>query len=202
MKVVLLEKVKSVGSVGEIVNVSSGHARNYLIPNGLAVLADEGSEKSINQQQKMLQKKIEEEKSLATAVQGKIDGVVLEFVKKVGVNGKLFGSITSTELAKELNEMGHDVERRQLTLETPIKGVGTFNVKANLFEGVAANFQVKVVMDPAQAEELKAKQAAAAKRAQKKKEEAQAAESAEKTEDLGATEEGAMNEEVNKVLRS
>ena len=201
MKVVLLEKVKTVGNVGEIVNVSAGHARNFLIPSGLAVLADEGSEKSMAQHQKMLQKKIEEEKAQATSIKEKIDGVVLEFVKKVGLNGKLFGSITSSELAAELTEKGHDVERRQLTLETPIKGIGTFNVKAHLFEGVDANFQVKVVMDPAQAEELKAKQAAAQKRAEKKKAEAANAEANAETE-VAETEEGAMNEEVNKVLRS
>ena len=84
MKVVLLEKVKSVGNVGDIVNVSAGHARNYLIPNGVAVLADGGSEKSMDQHQKMLKKKIEEEKNLAASVQAKLDGVVLEFVKKIG----------------------------------------------------------------------------------------------------------------------
>jgi large subunit ribosomal protein L9 len=201
MKVVLLEKVKSVGNVGEIVNVSAGHARNFLIPNGFAVAADEGSEKSMAQHQKMLKKKIEEEKSAAAAVQGKLDGIVVEFVKKVGLNGKLFGSITSTELAAELATKGFEVERRQLTLETPIKGIGSFNVKAHLFEGVDANFQVKVAMDPAQAEELKAKQLAAQKKAEKKKAEAAEA-SAEGSEELAQTEEGAMNEEVNKVLRS
>jgi large subunit ribosomal protein L9 len=200
MKVVLLEKVKSVGNVGEIVNVSAGHARNFLIPNGFAVLADEGSEKAMGHHQKMLKRRIEEEKAEAATIQGKLDGIVVEFVKKVGMNGKLFGSITSTELAKELDAKGFEVERRQLTLETPIKGIGTFNVKAHLFEGVDANFQVKVVMDPAQAEELKAKQLAAQKRAEKKK--AEAAANAETSEEAPQTEEGAMNEEVNKVLRS
>ena len=143
--------------------------------------------------------KIEEEKSAAAAVQGKLDGIVVEFVKKVGLNGKLFGSITSTELASELATKGFEVERRQLTLETPIKGIGSFNVKAHLFEGVDANFQEKVAMDPAQAEELKAKQLAAQKKAEKKKAESA---SEEGSEDLAQTEEGAMNEEVNKVLRS
>ena len=200
MKVVLLEKVKSVGNVGDIVKVTAGHARNFLIPNGLAVFADEGSEKSMSQQQKMLQKKISEEKAVAVAMKGKLDGVVLEFVKKVGMNGKLFGSITSTELSAELNGRDIEVERRQLIIENPIKGIGTFNVKAHLFEGVDANFQVKVVMDPAQAEEMKAKQAAAQKRAEKKK--LEDAENTEKTEELAQTEEGAMNDEVNKVLRS
>ena len=139
------------------------------------------------------------EKAQASEVQGKLDGIVVEFVKKVGLNGKLFGSITSTELAAELAGKGFEVERRQLTIETPIKGIGSFNVKAHLFESVDANFQVKVVMDPAQAEELKAKQLAAQKRAEKKKLEAV---QSEKAEELSQTEEGAMNEEVNKVLRS
>jgi large subunit ribosomal protein L9 len=199
MKVVLLEKVKSVGNVGEIVNVSPGHARNFLIPGGLAVSADEGSEKGMLHHQKMLQRQIEEEKTQATGVQSKLDGIVVEFIKKVGLNGKLFGSITSTELAAELAQKGFEIERRQLTLETPIKGIGSFNVKAHLFQGVDANFQVKVVMDPAQVEEFKAKQLAALKKAEKKKAEALE----EKTEEeVAQTEEGAMNEEVNKVLRS
>ena len=198
MKVVLLEKVKSVGNVGEVVNVSPGHARNFLIPNGLAVAADEGSEKSMAHHQKMLTRKIEEQKTQATEVQGKLDGVVLEFVKKVGLNGKLFGSITSTDLAAELANKGFALERRQLTLDTPIKGIGSYNVKAHLFQGVDANFQVKVAMDPAQAEELKAKQLAAQKKAEKKKAEAKQ----DKSENLEKTEDSSMNDEVNKVLRS
>tara|TARA_B100000886_G_C20331534_1_gene452637 strand:- start:235 stop:840 length:606 start_codon:yes stop_codon:yes gene_type:complete len=201
MKVVLLEKVKSVGNVGEIVNVSAGHARNFLIPGGFAVAADDGSEKSMSHHQKMLKRKIDEEKSLANEVQNKLDGIVVEFIKKVGLNGKLFGSITSTELAKELGAKGFEIERRQLAIETPIKGVGSYNVKAHLFEGVDANFQVKVVMDPAQAEELKAKQLAAQKRAEKKKAEA-AQQGNGDGKEVAQTEEGVMNEEVNKVLRS
>ena len=66
------------------------------------------------------------------ALKRKLDGIVVEFVKKVGLNGKLFGSITSSELASELATKGHEIERRQLTLETPIKGIGSFNVKAHL----------------------------------------------------------------------
>jgi large subunit ribosomal protein L9 len=155
MKVVLLDNVKSVGNVGDIVNVSPGHARNFLVPRGLALIADEGNQKSIEQQKKMLAKQVAEHKSGAEDLQKKIDGLVLEFVKKVGQNGKLFGSITTRELADELGQKGVEVERRHLTTSNPIKSVGSYEVKASLFEGVVANFQVKVVMDPAQAEELK-----------------------------------------------
>ena len=202
MKVVLLDNVKSVGNVGDIVNVSPGHARNFLVPNGLALIADEGNQKSVEQQRKMLAKKVSEHKAAAELVQGKIEGTVLEFVKKVGQNGKLFGSITTKELADELGTKGIEVERRHLTASQPIKSVGTFDVKANLFEGVAANFQVKVVMDPEQAEEMKRKQAAAEKRAAEKK--AKAAEGKEETqeEETTSSEDKTLDDEVNEILRS
>lgn len=201
MKVVLLDNVKSVGNVGDIVNVSPGHARNFLVPNGLALVADEGNQKSLEQQRKMLAKKVAEHKSVAEATQKKVDGLVLEFVKKVGQNGKLFGSITTRELSEELEKKGVEVERRLLTVSKPIKTVGSFDVKASLFEDVVANFQVKVVMDPEQAEELKKKQAAAEKRAAERK--AKAAEQpAEETSEEAKSEDQALDEEVNEILRS
>ena len=197
MKVVLLENVKSVGNVGEIVNVSPGHARNFLIPNGLADVADEGNQKSLMQQQKMLAKKIAEEKAAAESKKSKVDGLVLEYVKKVGMNGKLFGSITTKELSESLLEKGVEVERRQLTVSNPIKAIGSYDIKAHLFDGVDANFQVKVVMDPAQAEELKAKQAAAEKRAAEKKAKA----SEETEESTEETKTDSLDDEVNQILR-
>ena len=80
------------------------------MPNGLALIADEGNQKSVEQQRKMLAKKVSEHKTAAEAFQGKIEGTVLEFVKKVGQNGKLFGSITTKELADELGVKGIEVE--------------------------------------------------------------------------------------------
>jgi large subunit ribosomal protein L9 len=201
MKVVLLDNVKSVGNVGDVVNVSPGHARNLLVPNGLALVADEGNKKSIEQQRKMLAKKVAEHKATAEAMQKKVDGLVLEFVKKVGQNGKLFGSITTRELSDELGKKGVEVERRLLTVSKPIKSVGSFDVKASLFEGVAANFQVKVVMSPEQEEEMKRKQAAAEKRAAEKKAKA-AEEATEEASEEVKSEDQALDEEVNEILRS
>ena len=127
----------------------------------------------------------------------KLDGIVVEFVKKVGPSGKTFGSVTSTEITAQLSTQGLEIERRQLLIETPIKSVGSFDVRAHLFEGVDSNFQVKVVMDPAQAEEMKAKRAAAKKKAEKKEEKAA-------TEDQGEekTHEDSLDDEVNKIIRS
>ena len=198
MKVVLLERVKSVGNVGDIVNVSTGHARNYLIPRGHAVLLDDSNQKSSEHYQKMLSRKISEQKSSAESTKGKLDGLVLEFIKKVGPSGKVFGSVTSAEITESLSKQELDVERRQIIIDTPIKSIGTFDVRAHLCEGVDSTFQVKVVMDPAQVEEMKARELAAKNKPKKKKEEEEA--EAEKSE--AKTEEEALDEEVNKVIRS
>lgn len=164
MKVILTEKVKSLGNVGEIVNVSEGYARNFLIPQNLGILASESNKKIVANAEKRLAKKVAEQKAEAEAVASKLKGLTLTLVKKVGGNGKLFGSVTSSHLSDELAKHDIVVERRLLILEQPIKAIGTFNVKAKLFTGVEVDFQVKIEMDPAQLEEMKKREAAAAKK--------------------------------------
>lgn len=185
MKVILTNNVKSLGSVGEIVNVSQGFGRNFLIPNRLAVLADESNKKQIEDHQKRLAKKVAEQKAEAQELAKKLNGLTLELIKKIGGNGRLFGTVTNTELAAKLSEQGVEVERRLITIENPIKTLGTFQITAKLFKDVSATFNVKVEIDPKQAEELKKKQEAAAKKAAKKeanKEESEETESTEATE--------------------
>ena len=164
MKVILTNRVKSLGGVGEIVNVSAGHARNYLIPNKLAKLADEGNEKQMEDYQKMLGKKVAEELATAEAISKKLSKTTVTVIKKVGGNGSLFGTVTNTELAKALEEQDIVIERRLITIETPIKTTGTFDITARIFKGVEATFKVEVKMDPKQAEEMKARQEAIAKK--------------------------------------
>jgi large subunit ribosomal protein L9 len=164
MKVILTERVKSLGNVGEIVNVSSGYARNFLIPGNKAILADDGNTKQMADYEKMLAKKVAEEKSAAEKVAKELSGKTVTLVKKVGGNGSLFGTVTNTELAKELEKEGILIERRLIQVDTPIKTLGTFDITAKVFKGVEATFKVKVEIDPKQAEEMKKKQAAAAKK--------------------------------------
>lgn len=189
MKVILTNKVKSLGNIGEIVNVSQGYARNFLIPNKMAKLADEGNSKQMADYQKMLAKKVAEEKAAAEEVAGKLKNVAISLVKKVGGNGTLFGTVTNTELSKELEKLGIHVERRLINVDTPIKNLGEYEISAKLFKGVEATFKVKVEIDPKQAEEMKKKQEAAAKAKKAKAEKADAATeegaeaSAEATED-------------------
>lgn len=183
MKVILTNKVKSLGNIGEIVNVSQGFARNYLIPNKMAKLADEGNSKQMADYQKMLAKKVAEEKAAAEEVAKKLSNVTVTMIKKVGGNGTLFGTVTNTELSKELEKQGISVERRLINVDVPIKTLGEYEISAKLFKDVEATFKVKVEIDPKQAEEMKKKQEAAAKakKAKAEKAEAGAEEGAEAT---------------------
>ena len=164
MKVILTEKIPSLGNIGEVVTVSPGYARNFLVPQKKAVVLDEGSIGVLRGQRRALGKKIQAEKDLALEMKTKLDGTTLEFVRRVGANGKLFGSVTTSELAKELLKRGIEIERRNLYLDIPIKAVGTFKVKAKFFADVETDFHVKVEMDPAQVEEMKKRQLLAPKK--------------------------------------
>lgn len=176
MKVILLEKVKNLGTIGQIVTVAEGFARNFLMPRKLALVADEKNSNVLKDRQKALSKKIAAEQAGAVTIKAKLDGLTLEMIKKVGQNGKLFGSVTTLDISKELETKGIHVERRAITVDGTIKSMGTYDCKARLFgNDVVANFKLKIMIDPVQAEELKKAQAEAAKRnADKKKAKADA----------------------------
>lgn len=181
MKVILLEKVKNLGNIGQIVTVAEGFARNFLLPRKFALVADGKNSNMLKDRQKALGKKIQAEQAGAVAIKGKLEGLTLEIIKKVGQNGKMFGSVTTQDVSKELEGKGIQVERRLITIEGSAKNLGTFDCKARLFgNDVVANFKIKVMIDPAQAEELKKQQAEAAKRNADKKAAKIAAEAAAK----------------------
>lgn len=188
MKVILTEKVKALGTIGEIVNVSAGFARNYLFPKKFAILADEKNSNVLKDKQKALAKKIAAEKGDAENVKKKIEGKTIELIKKVGANGRLFGAVTTAEVAKELEKLGVNIERRLIQIEGSIKSLGTYDVKAKLFNDVVANFKLKVAIDAAMAEELKKQQAEAQKRNADKKAKAEAAKAAAEAEAAAASE--------------
>jgi len=183
MKVILLEKVKNLGNIGQIVSVAEGFARNYLMPRKLALLADAKNANVLKDRQKALAKKIQAEQASAVAVKAKLDGLTLEMIKKVGQNGKLFGSVTTLDISKELETKGIHVERRLISVEGSVKSMGTYDCKARLFgNDVVANFKLKIMIDPVQAEELKKAAAEAAKRNAEKKKAKEEAEAKAKAE--------------------
>ena len=157
MKVILTENVKLLGSIGEVIKVSSGYARNFLLPKGFAVFADDKNQRVLQNQKKALSKKVDNQRKLSLEIKEKLDGLEVLLTKRVGGSGKLFGTVTTAELSTELAKKDIHVEKRLLQIDTPIKSTGSFPVKAKIFDDIESEFQVKVEMDPRQLEELKKK---------------------------------------------
>ena len=133
MKVILNQDVKGQGKKGEMVEVSEGYARNYLLPRNLAVKATTDNINAMKLKEKARLKQIEKEKEQAKAYAQRLDGVVVKVRAKGGENGKLFGSVTSKEIAEALKEQ-FDIalEKNRIVLEENIKSFGSYDVKCKL----------------------------------------------------------------------
>ena len=147
MKVILKEDVKALGSMGDIVNVKDGYARNYLIPKKLAVPADERNLKEFLHHKRIIERKLNKVKIQAEELKKKIEEVELTIKQKVGKSGKLFGSITSLVLEKELEKVGLNIDRKKILLQEPIKTLGNFKVKIKLHPEVIAELKVNVIQE-------------------------------------------------------
>lgn len=143
-KLLLREDVDDLGVRGEIVRVRSGYARNYLLPRKLAVEATAGNVKQIEQERARLLKKEAAERSTAEGQAEKISSLVLEFKRKSGETGALYGSVTSMDIAEALKQRGHEIDRHRIHLAEPIKRLGDFTVPVRLHREVSLDLQVKV----------------------------------------------------------
>jgi large subunit ribosomal protein L9 len=146
MKVILLQTVKKVGKQGEIIEVSEGYARNFLIPKGYAVEASKGNLKTLEDQKQAEKRKKEKELKEAQEYGEKISKLKLEIVTKAGEGGKLFGSVTSKEIASLLEKKGIKVDKRKIELPEPIKSLGEYNITIKLHPEVTTT--VKLVIIP------------------------------------------------------
>jgi large subunit ribosomal protein L9 len=144
-KVLLREDVDDLGSRGEIVRVRAGYARNYLLPRRLAVEATSGNVKGIEQERSALLKKEAKERATAEAQSAQMSSVVLEFRRKAGEQGALYGSVTSMDLAEALKERGYEIDRHRIHLREPLKRLGDFAVPVRLHREVTIDLQVKVL---------------------------------------------------------
>ena len=170
-KVLLREDVDDLGARGEIVRVRAGYARNYLLPRNLAVEATAGNVKGIEAERAALLKKEANERATAEGQSKQIGSLVLEFKRKAGEQGALYGSVTSMDVAEALKDRGYEIDRHRIHLREPLKRVGEYSVPIRLHREVTLDLQVKVVpegevivghLTPEQEAEL-AKQNAAAK---------------------------------------
>jgi large subunit ribosomal protein L9 len=145
VQVILREDVDSLGHAGDLVRVKPGFARNFLIPQGKAIAATEASKRELEHQQRVIAEKVRRERELLEAERKKYDGVVVEIAAQAGEEGKLFGSVTSAQIAETLAERGLEVDRRRIDLAEPIKSLGEHDVVVRLHRDVTATLKVKVV---------------------------------------------------------
>ncbi|HZS09594.1 MAG TPA: 50S ribosomal protein L9 [Blastocatellia bacterium] len=151
MEVLLREDVDHLGARGELVKVRAGYGRNFLLPRGLAVQATPANLKQIEQQRKALLKREATERGAAEQQADLLKGVTLEFVRRAGEHGLLFGSVTSMDVAEGLKEKGYEIDRRRVLLKDPIKEIGEYEVPVRLHRDVTVNLKtiVKTEESPA-----------------------------------------------------
>jgi large subunit ribosomal protein L9 len=145
MKVILLKDVKDIAAADTVKDVSDGYARNYLIPKGLAAIADKGTLRSLDIRLKKKSESVEAERTELKNIASKIDGAQISIQVDVGENGKLFGSVTHQDIAKKLFEsLGIEVDKKKIVLDEPIKAVGSFDVPVKFATDISATVKVNV----------------------------------------------------------
>lgn len=147
MEVILREDIKTLGKAGELVKVKPGYARNYLLPRGLAYEATDGNRQRIAAESKARAARQAQERTEAEAIAAKLASVSLTLKRKAGEGDRLFGSITSQDVADALAAQGHQVDKRRIELEHPIKTLGQHTVPLRLHSDVTAELRVTVVAE-------------------------------------------------------
>jgi large subunit ribosomal protein L9 len=160
MKVVLRQDVPKLGEAGTVQNVAGGYARNYLVPNGLAVYATEGELKMAAHNLAVKDRKIARQEEQLRSLGEKVGGQTLTFTARAGEQGRLFGSITAAEVAQQLSEkVGEEIDRRKIVLDEPLRTTGEHTVTVHLVGRLRP--EVKVVINAEQTEEEAAPEAEA-----------------------------------------
>ena len=146
-KILLREDVDDLGARGEIVRVRAGYARNYLLPRKLAVEATTNNVKQIEQERARLLKKEANERATAQGQADQLGTLVLEFKRKAGEQGALYGSVTSMDIADELKQRGYEIDRHRIHLREPLKRLGDFTVPIRLHREVTVDLKVRVAAE-------------------------------------------------------
>src|SRR6201996_3507122 len=149
MEVILKEDVNKLGHRGDVVKVADGYGRNYLLPHKLAMEATAANKAVIEQMKQAAVRHSAREKSEAESLVAQLNNVELVFERKVGENEHLFGSVTSSEIAHQLEEKGFTIDRRKLQLEEPLRQLGEFHVPIKLHREVTAHIKVTVKAEEA-----------------------------------------------------
>jgi large subunit ribosomal protein L9 len=156
MEVILKEDVPKLGSRGDVVKVAEGFGRNYLLPKKLAIEASAANKKVIEQMKAAAVRRHQREKADAEALAKQFEGVTLTFQRRSGEHDQLFGSVTTSEIAEALAKKGHEIDRRKIELDQPIKTLGEFTVPIRLHREVIVKIKAIVEKEAAPEEETAA----------------------------------------------
>ncbi|MFN3344189.1 MAG: 50S ribosomal protein L9 [Chloroherpetonaceae bacterium] len=150
MKIILKKEVEKLGEIGDILTVKDGYARNYLIPKGLAVRATDSMLKAIETEKKQKAFKIERERKAARELAESLERLLLNVKVKAGEEGRLYGTVTTQMIADGLKAKGFEVDRKQITIDPPIKQVGKHEVTIKLYSDVVAKLNLEVEAEAAE----------------------------------------------------
>ncbi|MGC9967903.1 MAG: 50S ribosomal protein L9 [Syntrophobacteraceae bacterium] len=145
MKVILTENVESIGQIGDVLNVASGYARNFLLPKGLAMEASGKNVRQLEHKKRLLAQRREQQRQEMLSVAEKLHAVTVSLRRKVSEDDKLYGSVNVTDVAKSLEDQGFQVAKKDIELDQPIKQLGEFSVTIRV--GVGVSTSVRVVIE-------------------------------------------------------
>jgi large subunit ribosomal protein L9 len=152
MEVILLERVEKLGAIGDVVKVKNGFARNFLLPNGKALRANEANRKVFEANRERIEAQNAERRSVAEKDSKKIDGATVQLIRQASNVGQLYGSVSARDLAEALEAQGHKLAKNQIVLDRPIKSIGMQEVRVALHPEVSVTIRVNVARSPEEAE--------------------------------------------------
>ncbi|HYJ29120.1 MAG TPA: 50S ribosomal protein L9 [Allosphingosinicella sp.] len=152
MEVILLERIEKLGAIGDVVNVKPGFARNFLLPNGKALRANDANRKVFEANREKIEATNAERRATAETDSKGIDGVSIQLIRQASNTGQLYGSVSARDLAEALEAEGHKVPKNQIILDRPIKAIGVQDVKIALHPEVAVTISVNIARSPEEAE--------------------------------------------------
>jgi len=145
MEIILLDKIDNLGNVGDVVKVKPGYARNYLFPKGLAVRSSKRNIAFVEEKRKNIELKIAKEEQASQAIFDSLKNVEILMEVEVGENDKLFGSVTTMDLQKALNDQNIEIEKQDILLDNPIKSLGVYDIPIKVTSSLKQNIKVNVV---------------------------------------------------------
>src|SRR5688500_3200472 len=152
MDVILLERIEKLGSIGDVVKVKNGYARNFLLPNGKALRANESNRKVFEANRERIEAQNAERRGEAETEAKKVDGAKIQLIRQASNTGQLYGSVSARDLSEALEAAGYKVAKNQIVLDRPIKAIGLQDVKIALHPEVSVTISVNIARSPEEAE--------------------------------------------------